>query len=47
MKLKLKIQLKKGHKKIIWVNPSDSWPKSWDEDALVKSKSKQIMKYNS
>jgi hypothetical protein len=50
MKLKLKIQLNKGHKKLIEltrVNPPDSWPESWDEDSLVESKSKQIMKYNS
>jgi hypothetical protein len=50
MKLELKHWLKKEYKKGLqwtWVNLSNPWPKLWDEDNLIESKPKQIMKINS
>jgi hypothetical protein len=49
-KMKYKNKLKKKHKnrlKLTRVNPSNSWPESWDKDNIIENKLKQIMKHNS
>ena len=37
MKLILKNQLKQGYKKMTWVNLSNLWSESLDEDNLIES----------
>jgi predicted P-loop ATPase/GTPase len=43
----MKTFIKKIIQKISWVNPLSTILISWDQNNLIKSKSKQIMKLNS
>ena len=45
MKLRGKSQLEKGKKKT-WVNPPNTWSKSWDYDNSIKNNLKKIIKFN-
>ena len=45
--MKLKKNIKKRYNKTTQVYSQNSWPKSMGQNNLIKSKSKQIMKFNS